>query len=160
MGLAIMRRAGMGYVAIRHYGTTNMWGLLIDDIAIEEPRERAFTNYNVYRKNLSTGATEQQLATGITEEEYDDNAWGSAPAGVYQWGVSANYAGNRDGESPITWSNKIDKNMVTNVTVNVSTNSGDPVTGAVVLQSNPDYAPCALERMKYFEITGDKLYMI
>ena len=127
--------SGMGYVAIRHYGTTNMWGLLIDDIAIEEPRERAFTNYNVYRKNLSTGATEQQLATGITEEEYDDNSWGSAAAGVYQWGVSANYAGNR-GESEITWSNKIDKNMNTNVTLHVSTNSGDPVTGAVVTLTN------------------------
>ena len=146
--------SGTGYVAIRHFGTTNMWGLLVDDIAIDEPRERAFTNYNVYRKNLSTGATEQQLATGITEEEYDDNSWGTAPAGVYQWGVSANYAGNRDGESPITWSNKIDKNMVTNVTVNVSTNSGDPVTGAVVTLTNTSEPGLALVYNTILEENG------
>ena len=124
-----------GYIAIRHYNVTNMWGLIVDDISIYQP-SRAFTSYNVYRKNLSTGAAEQQLVTGITDMEHFDNTWGSAAAGVYQWGVSANYAGNRDGESPITWSNKLDKNMYTNVTVNVSTNSGDPVTGAVVTLTN------------------------
>ncbi|MBP5572919.1 MAG: choice-of-anchor J domain-containing protein [Bacteroidales bacterium] len=125
-----------GYIAIRHYGTYNMWGVLVDDIAIDQPRERAFTNYNVYRKNISTDQAPQLLATGVSEEEYDDNSWGSAAAGVYQWGVSANYAGNRDGESEITWSNKIDKNMTTNVVVNVSTNSNDPATGAVVTLTN------------------------
>ena len=127
--------SGTGYIAIRHFDNYNEWGVIVDDITIDQPRERAFTNYNLYRKNLSIGQEPQLMATGITEEEYDDNTWGSAAAGVYQWGVSANYEGNR-AESEITWSNKLDKNMTTNVVVNVSTNSNDPVTGAVVTLTN------------------------
>jgi len=124
-----------GYVAFRHYNVTDMWALFIDDITIEQAANRAFTNFNVYRRNVSTGQAPQQIATGVTEMEHFDNTWGSAAAGVYEWGVSANYAGNR-GESEITWSNKLDKNMTTNVTVHVATNSNDPATGAVVTLTN------------------------
>jgi len=143
-----------GYIAIRHYGTYNEWGVLVDDIAIEQPRDRAFTNYNVYRKNISTDQAPQLLATGVAEEEYDDNSWGSAAAGVYQWGVSANYAGNRDGESEIAWSNKIDKDMTTTVVVNVSTNSNDPVTGAVVTLTNTSEPGLALTYNTTLDETG------
>ena len=56
--------SGMGYIALRHFDVYNMWGLLIDDIAIDQPRERAFTDYNVYRQNLSTGQAPQLLTSG------------------------------------------------------------------------------------------------
>ena len=123
-----------GYIAIRHFNCTDQWALLVDDINIQ-PNQRSFQSFNVYRKNELTGSAVSQLASGVTEYEFMDNTWGNAATGVYRWGISANYAGNR-GESEITWSNTIDKDMTAEVTVNVTTNSNDPVNGAVVTLAN------------------------
>ena len=125
-----------GYVAIRHFNCYDQWSILVDDITITTDRSlRSFQNYNVYRRNTVTDNAAVQIASGITEEEFNDNTWGSATTGIYQWGVSAIYAGNR-GESEITWSNKLDKSMNAIVNVAVTTNSNDPVTGAVVTLTN------------------------
>ena len=123
-----------GYIAIRHFNCTDQWALLVDDINIQ-PNQRSFQSFNVYRKNELTGSAVSQLNSGVTEYEFMDNTWGNAATGVYRWGISANYAGNR-GESEITWSNTIDKDMTAEDTVNVTTNSNDPVNGAVVTLAN------------------------
>ncbi len=126
----------MGYVAIRHFDCTDEFALLVDDAAFELPQStRSFQSFNVYRRDVMNDGAAQQLATGIVPMEYNDMTWGNVPAGIYQWGVSANYAGNR-GESEITWSNKLDKDMNAVVNVTVTTNSNDPVTGAVVTLAN------------------------
>ena len=123
-----------GYIAIRHHDVTDEWAILVDDITIQ-PRYRSFQNFNVYRKNETTGSTATQIASGVADYEYTDGTWGSAAPGVYRWGVSAVYEGNR-GESEITWSNAIDKDMFDIVNVAVTTNSNDPATGAVVTLTN------------------------
>jgi hypothetical protein len=122
-----------GYVAIRHHDCSDEWAILVDDIDLQ-PRYRAFNSFNVYRQNTLTSAI-VGIAEGVTETETNDLTWGSAAPGVYRWGVSAVYSGNR-GESEITWSNTIDKDMFATVNVTVTTNSNDPATGAVVTLTN------------------------
>ena len=130
-----------GEVQIRFfYDDSNGWkyGWAIDNISISSPDkggDRSFASYNVYRRNITNPTQVQMLTANITETEYHDMTWGTTAAGPYQWGVSANYQGNR-GESEIVWSNQIDKSMIANVTLNVTTNSNDPVTGAQVTLTN------------------------
>ena len=123
-----------GYIAIRHFNCSDEWALLVDDIQVEAA-SRSFQSFNVYRKNELTDGAVSQIAAGITDYETNDLTWGNAATGIYRWGVSAVYAGNR-GESEITWSNAIDKDMTTTVNVTVATNSNDAVTGAVVTLTN------------------------
>ena len=110
---------------------------------------RALQSYKVYRMNSITGdytaETVDLLASEVMDTVYVDTEWGTMEDGVYQWGVAAVYEGNRSGdaapaeypfqgdnESPIVWTNTLDKNMVTTVSVNVETNSDDSPAGAVV----------------------------
>ena len=58
---------------------------------------RAFASYNLYKKSIITGV-EEKLLEKTTDTSYVDNAWATQEAGSYQWGVSANYEGNRGAE--------------------------------------------------------------
>lgn len=92
------------------------------------------SSYNVYRKNIY--GTEEFLVN-TTDTTHIDNTWGNAEVGVYHWGVSAVYEEQGSTlESPILWSRPLDKDMVTSVTVNVETNSGDPAKGTVITFTN------------------------
>lgn len=102
--------SGQGYVAIRHFDCTDMFYLDIDDIAIREPNNteptRAFSHYRVYRTNAYNNGpyTEENtvlLADNMTETSLIDVTWQEAEAGVYKFGVSRMYEGNR--ESEIRW---------------------------------------------------------
>ncbi len=106
--------------------------------------DRALQSYKVYRTNHLTGEYTEEtvdlLASEIVDTTFVDTNWGTLDAGVYKWGVSVVYEGNRNetesfqdnNESIIVWSNTVDKNMTTTVSVNVTTNSGDATTGTVV----------------------------
>lgn len=105
---------------------------------------RSFTSkYNVYKRNVFT-KEQTLLSENTTEKTYTDNTWGDVKTGAFQWGVAALYEGNRDSktsssrasESEIVWSNVLGKNMSTKVTVNVKTNTGDPVAGTEVIFKN------------------------
>ena len=90
--------------------------------------DRGFSSkYNVYRKDLYKNTTEL-LVENTTETKYTDNAWETMGTGAYKWGVSAIY----DGESEIVWSNTVSKDMTTELTVTVETDSNDPVAGTVI----------------------------
>ena len=122
-----------------HYTDNGSWlyGWAVDNISLtgERSGDRAFDHFKVYRRPMSDLEDISLLASEITVYEYHDVSWINTPDGVYQWGVSANYEGNR-GESEIVWSNVLDKNMIANVNLFVRTNSNDPVTGAVVTMTN------------------------
>ena len=67
---------------------------------------RSFQHYNVYRTNCYNDGpyTEENtlfLETSYGDTAYIDVSWPEAEAGVYKWGVSRVYAGNRKSEA--TW---------------------------------------------------------
>ena len=55
---------------------------------------RAFASYNIYKRNIHTNVVEQ-LFEKTNDTTYFDSAWATDEAGVYQWGASAVYEGNR-----------------------------------------------------------------
>ncbi len=63
---------------------------------------RSFASYNVYLKNVL--ADEYSKITSTTDTTYVHAQWSTLPAGVYQYGVSATYAGNRGNRDEVTFS--------------------------------------------------------
>ncbi|MDX9771715.1 MAG: choice-of-anchor J domain-containing protein, partial [Tenuifilaceae bacterium] len=106
----------------------NYW--YIDDISLTNTRavntgreipESTLAGYNVYRTSCVEGGDLQFLGYTL-DTLFNDNTWGSAASGMYKWAVEAVYAEN---ESEARFSNCLDKDMVTTVSVTVSTNSTD-----------------------------------
>lgn len=98
---------------------------------------RALSSYKLYRKSIY--GEQELLMENTLDTSYVDNAWATIESDVYQWGVSVVYEDETDSttdESPIVWSKSIDKDMTTSVTVSVSTDSNDPVTGTTVTLKN------------------------
>lgn len=62
--------------------------------------DKAFQSYNVYRTDCYRNGsyTDENtilVASGITDTVCVDASWQSTQAGVYKWGVTRNYSGNR-----------------------------------------------------------------
>lgn len=89
---------------------------------------RALTKYNLYRKNILSDE-EKLLVTETEATEYTDNYWSNAEVGAYKWGVAVVDNGV---PTEVLWSDKLDKDMTTNVTVKANVDSGDPVVGTKV----------------------------
>ena len=73
---------------------------------IEQNGNRSFQYYRVYRTDYYNNGpfTDENtvlLADNLTETYYIDDTWMAAASGVYKYGVSCVYEGNR--ESPIRW---------------------------------------------------------
>ena len=58
---------------------------------------RAFASYNLYKKNVIEDEV-VKLIEKTTDTAFVDYTWAAQAAGSYQWGVSANYEGNRGAE--------------------------------------------------------------
>ncbi len=69
--------------------------------AISAEPSRAFTAYNLYKKNVTTDEVEL-LVENIADTCYADASWASQEPGAYQWGISALYEGNRGIETYYT----------------------------------------------------------
>lgn len=109
-------------------------------------KDATFKSYKLYRYDYFAGDISEQtvdvVATGITDTLYFDNAWTSLEDGVYQWGVAAvyenakhgtkNYSFQNDDESVIVWSENVDKDMIANVGVDVTTNNNASPKGTTV----------------------------
>ena len=100
---------------------------------------KALTNYRIYRlldgeQNNETVWT--ALATNVTGLSYTDNGWNTAEEGFYRWAVKAEYT--EEELSVPRFTNMLTKGKEFPYTVNLSTNSGDPVTGAIVTLTNQD----------------------
>ena len=97
--------------------------------------DRQLDDFNVYRfaeADMDNMANWTLLADDVTNTNYLDTTWNTMPAGIYYYAVSANYT---SGTSEPTVSNWVAADMAAQVTVNVVTDSGDPVVGAEVTLS-------------------------
>jgi hypothetical protein len=81
---------------------------------------------------------------------FNDNTWGGTEAGVYKWGVRAVY--EEDNYSEVVFSNCLDKDMITQVSVTVQTNSGDLADGTNVMFTNTSEPDLGL----VYEVTLDE----
>jgi hypothetical protein len=113
---------------------------------------RSLHHFNIYRTDCYndgpyTDENTVLLSTvWVPDTSYFDVSWPDAEPGVYKFGVSAVYQGNRveypaeERESEIIWHTDcepcIDKDMQTDITVNVVCNSADSPEGTVVSFTN------------------------
>ena len=122
---------------------------------------RSLHHYNIYRTDCyndgpyNSDNTEFLATVWVPDTAYFDVSWPQVEPGVYKWGVSAVYQGNRtvdypweERESEIMWHTDcapcIDKDMQTDVTVTVLTNSADSPEGTVVSFTNMNEGEQAL----------------
>lgn len=118
------------------YGSWMLRGYLEDASgktrAISSEDAEFSSTYNVYRKDLYKN-TVDVLAEGTADTTFTDAAWENMGTGAYQWGAAAIYD---NGESDVVWSNTISKDMSTELTVEVETDSEDPVAGTAITLVN------------------------
>ena len=101
---------------------------------------RALEKYIVYRLKENQPESEWVLLSdNVTETNYIDNNWSGFSSGIYQYAVKAKYSGNVESVARI--SNKLLNKMLFDYQINITTNSGDPVTGAIVRLTNQDGNP-------------------
>jgi hypothetical protein len=104
---------------------------------------RALESFTVYRLMEGEEADEaywSQLATiSMPETSYEDMEFANLSAGMYRFAVKANYTNQNI--SPSTFSNTVPLGMHSQVTVNVTTNSGDSPSRATVTLTNTDNNP-------------------
>ena len=91
------------WVAIRHFNCYDMFILNVDDILVADgsakgtvvDNTRSLQNFNLYRRNNFTDSIAELITSPASSVfSYIDNAWANLPAGKYQWGIQATYAGN------------------------------------------------------------------
>jgi len=104
---------------------------------------RNLSHYSIYRVNEGDEGNPDAwtlLAGNIPGNinTYTDNAWSSLPDGGYRWAVYAIYSG---GTSDPALSNLLGKNMIADVTINVTTSGGESPEGAQVVLANQDGLP-------------------
>lgn len=105
----------------------------------ETAQQREFVNYKIYRSHVLT--SEIVLLDSLTTTNFIDEQWDELPSGTYKWGVAACYELN---QSEIVFSEKIDKDMLVAVELNVSTNNNDTPAQTRVRLTNtiePDCNP-------------------
>ncbi len=110
---------------------------------------RELLGFNVYRTTCATG--DLQFLGYTLDSLFTDNTWGTAEAGVYKWGVEAVYEQNA---SVVAFSNCLDKDMVTQVSVTVITNSADSPEGTEVTFTNTSEPDMALVYAVELDETG------
>jgi hypothetical protein len=109
----------------------------------QNPSERGtkmLLNYSVYRFIQGQEmANWTELATAVTDTFFVDNTWSEVASGSYQYAVVSNYTNNVT--SNPAFSNILAKDMEVEFTLNITTNAGEPATGAVVTLVNIDNDP-------------------
>ena len=90
---------------------------------------RSFQYYNLYRRRSDEAPV--FLASHLSDSSFVDVGWNNLPWGLYYYGVSCTYEGNR-GESEIVWSNGLGKDLTTEFELFATTNSGLIPAGAAV----------------------------
>lgn len=64
-----------------------------DGVTITWTNNSGSKSSNIYRKDMSSNS-ETKIASDVNGNSYNDNDWNSLPDGIYQYGVSNNFAGN------------------------------------------------------------------
>lgn len=94
-----------GYVAIRHFNSYDMFVLSVDDVVVDNRNytgDRSFEKYRIYRTaydNVGPYNTENTTLVGeiISGSFIYDESFDEVEEGLYKYGVSVVYEGNRDG---------------------------------------------------------------
>jgi hypothetical protein len=95
--------------------------------------DRGVLSYDVWREKVYQPGT-MELVGNTTQMNFVDFDWGIQDWGVYRWAVTVNYEAGQT--SPETYSNKLDKDMETIVSVLVTTNTGETAGGTNVTFTN------------------------
>jgi len=99
-------------------------------------------SYRIYRLLEGQQNNETQwtlLADNVTELSFIDHGWNTVGEGIYRWAVKAKYADEI--LSTPRFTNILTKGKEFLYTVNLTSNSGDPVNGAVIKLTNQDGDP-------------------
>jgi len=140
------------YWAVNNVVVTNAVTRTGEPILASRPiTTRAMTGYEIYRTTCVTGDLTFMGMVPATDSVFTDHTWGAAEPGVYKWGVVAVYETN---DSEIAFSNCLDKNMMTDVTVTVATNSGDSPAGTFVEFTNMSEPELGLIYVAILDETG------
>jgi hypothetical protein len=104
--------------------------------------DRLLESYNLHR--LLDGDQENpgnwtEIATGITDTTYVDAGWQTVAPGAYRYAVTAIYTNGVEADPG--FSNILESQLYTTVTLNVTTNSGDDPAGAIAVLTNQDEDP-------------------
>ena len=92
--------------------------------------------------NIEPTLLAEVYGLNFSDTLYSDHEWRNLDKGVYQYGVSAVYpwmSRSDNNVTPITWSNRIDKDMTTTLVINPSINTGS-IEGAVLSLTNVNEA--------------------
>jgi len=105
--------------------------------AVSSNFSKGLADYVIYRfpENTTNESTWTELGH-TAETTYTDNTWTELPEGRYQYAVKARYDGGFLSEARLT--NVLSQQTYWPFTLNVSANTGDAVTGAVVKLTNHD----------------------
>jgi hypothetical protein len=118
-----------------HVNTVEPKGIEYHSMQADASRE--LLGYNVWRSDCYESGDPVFLGYTL-DTSFVDNQWPNQPAGVYKYGVEALYTYN---SAEVQFSNCLDKDMITQVSVQVTTNSLDSPEGtdvAFVNTSEPD----------------------
>lgn len=116
---------------------------------LTDPEGRAFSHFRVYRTdcyNMGEYTLEntEVLSCELHDTLFLDVSFADLEPGVYKWGIGCVYAGNRQAldstlqeprESPITWSNCLDKDMYIGPT---TCEAGAPIRGEYIYNDEDD----------------------
>ena len=109
---------------------------------LRDNHAKYLTNYRIYRLLEGQQGNEAswiELAANLSEATYTDETWSSLSPGVYRYAVKAQYSGEILSIAGFT--RQMPKDMEFPYTVNLSTNTGEPVAGAEVILKNIDDNP-------------------
>jgi hypothetical protein len=111
---------------------------------------RTFEKYIVHRLTEDQPESEWVLlndnVTGTTLTDYE---WEDLPSNIYRYAVRAKYTGDVVSDYRLT--NKLKNKMEFDYQIKITTNSGDPVTGAIVRLTHQDGNP----EHDYTRISGE-----
>ncbi|MEA1973453.1 MAG: carboxypeptidase-like regulatory domain-containing protein, partial [Candidatus Cloacimonadota bacterium] len=102
---------------------------------------RTLNGYSIYRYCYGIEDSFQSvelISSNVEGDFYVDNSWSDVPAGMYKYGVQANYTNS---QSAIIKTNYMYENMIGLLQLSISTNSNDSPVGAIItledLNMNP-----------------------
>lgn len=96
-------------------------------------RGRALESFDIYRLPADQQDNQNQwtlLNSGHTDWEYLDHDWHNQASGIYRFAILANYTHGLI--SPPAFSSPVANDMEQQISINITTNSGNPPTGAAV----------------------------
>jgi len=108
---------------------------------LRDDRTRILENYRIYRFGYDDIGDEDlwSFVGTATDTTYTDLTWADVPIGFYRYAVKAEYTNDVLSDPAI--SNWVGRDMTTNVTVNITTDTGDSADGATVSLTYQDQDP-------------------